>query len=188
MLDDSVPAYRALQEMFANTELIPKLMLFNNLKEHFLGEGKSLNDARKLAAKRTIASFPVYQNLSPGLAALDSFIPYISFSMSMPRMVLMSMAMNPHKAALMGVTANYAAAASWSLFGNEGDNTKYAKQIDQDYIRLPFNKMIYGGNAFPISNNLLGMPFDFGMQFFPWQVASNIFNANTYWPVKDVHQ
>ena len=94
LADPSTKWGTQIGEVFDNTEVIPKLMMYLANKDV---------KGSKAAIQEVLLAFPTYNNLDPVLNAIDQISPYTKYLSNYPKMAMYSISQNPAK--LLGMQA-----------------------------------------------------------------------------------
>jgi len=178
-LDSSIKAFQMASEMFENTEMIPKLMLYHN---------KLAKHGHQKAATTTIMAYPSYNNLNPALNMLNIVNPYMKFFASTPRMMGYAANQSPRNMMLGIALAQAVVPASYAMQDDE-EMARYKFYKENGFVKIPFLPLVYPTmSLFPTYSDFTHTPFGnslFGIDFIPG-VAKNIFNTDAYLPGKYV--
>ena len=178
-MDPSMKLAKAAGDVFENTEMIPKLMLYHNRLAK-LGHQK--------ATTTTIMAYPSYNNLNPALNLLNIVNPYMKFFASTPRMMGYAANQSPRNMMLGIALANGIVPASYAMQDDE-EMAKYDFYKENGMAKIPFLPLVYPTQSlFPQYANPLDSTYGnslFGVDFLP-SVVKNIFNDDAYLPGKYV--
>jgi len=164
---------RKVAQLFDNTELVPKVALYLRAVKHFRSKGNSISDARDLAIRHTLLSFPYYGNISPMLNFIDIFSPFTKYWANIPIMFRYSMLNSKLKLGSALFTLHYAPYITY--MGMDDDEKKKNKYfIENGYYKVPF------ANLFMPNAGINPFEFDKGSVF----SLTNVLNIDTYVPFK----
>ena len=175
-MDPGTPHGNKLAEAFDYTELMPKIMLFENLKRNGM--------KAELAAQKVMMAFPTYNNLPKGMNMLSAGVPDLKFFASLPKMIMYGIDQSPRRM-IGGVIAAQSVTPLSYAFASEEEQKAWKWNIDNGFIKIPgFDYSYASMSLFPIWSNPLSSPFGttpFSVDFV-YSAGSGILSPSKYIP------